>query len=332
MTIDVNDLLDFYSVAKLAEIWNCNWEERIHLMQDQKSRRLGCSVKGFSNQIHAIYMDDDKELIGSLVGAFNQKLPIPSSSLWDCVRLHKKDIGAKQYDRLAKLPSNGTTKQKERMISDFIYEDVVNAQWAASLVKSDVAMYPGGAMYAGGVTWADRDYGEKLVLRPEYEKKYYLTGLNFEGDRFLFVEMDGSKEEIIFRPIVKSNFSTIPREEKERFENTHGMKIASDDRQIEPAVANISSDPITEDSDSSSESENIDETNPHTPDTWKWVAWNYALGYEKDNSTEAIRLISEKVATRMAKDEKWLNRFNKPHDPDDITRNALCGFKSKGEK
>ena len=71
MTIDVNDLLDFYSVEKLAEIWNCKCEDITHFIRDQQSLRLACSVKGLSNQIHAIYVDDDKELIDSLVGAFN---------------------------------------------------------------------------------------------------------------------------------------------------------------------------------------------------------------------------------------------------------------------
>ena len=253
MTIDVNDLLDFYSVERLAEIWKCKCEGIIHFIRDQQSLRLACSVKGLSNQIHAIYVDDDKELIDSLVGAFNQKLPIPSDSLEDGVRLHAEDIGANQFDRLTRLSSSGSAKQKARRISDFIYEDVVNTQWAESLIKSSLFRSDAmGLNYPGGITWIDRAYDEnvKAAVELESQKDFYVTGLNFDGDRFLLVEMDSKKEEVILRSILKSKFSIIPREEKERFENTTGMKTASDNGQIEPAVAGISSDPITEDLDS----------------------------------------------------------------------------------
>jgi hypothetical protein len=328
MTIDVNDLLDFYSVVKLAEIWNCKCEDIIHFIRDQQSLRLACSVKGLSNQIHAIYVDDDKELIDSLVGAFNQKLPITSNSLEDGVRLHKKDIGAKQFDRLTGLSSSGSAKQKKRRISDFIYEDVVNIQWAESLIESGV-LRSDHSIYAGGITWVDQDYDENFKETADLgsQNEFYVTGLNFDGDRFLLVEMDSKKEEVIIRPIRKSNFSIIPREEKERFENTTGMKTASDNGQIEPAIADISPDPITKDSSSNPDPEELPE--------WKRTAWQYALElldeFPKEDSRNrckiGIKKIGDMVAKRMNDEEEVPSLSGKPFTGNYIARHALTGLK-----
>ena len=331
MTIDVNDLLDFYSEERLAEIWHCKSEDIIQFIQDLQSLRLACSVKGLPNQIHAIYVDDDKELIHSIAHAFNQKLPIPSSSLENGVGLHEKDIGANQYDRLARLSSNGSTKQKERKISKFIYEDVVYTQWAESLIKSYAtqdAVRSDAAIYAGGITWIDKDYDERIkgAVDLESQKEFYVTGLNFDGDRFLLVEMDSNKEEVILRPILKSNFSIIPREEKERFENTTALKTASDDEQIEPAVADLSSDPITEEPDSDLDPEDLPE--------WKRTAWQYALELLREFPKEdpknrykiGIKRIGDMVAKRMNK-EKVQSLSGKPFSGGYIARHALTGLK-----
>ena len=333
MTIDVTDLLDFYSEERLAEIWHCKSEDIIQFIQDLQSLRLACSVKGLPNQIHAIYVDDDKELIHSIAHAFNQKLPIPSSSLENGVGLHEKDIGANQYDRLARLSSNGSTKQKERKISKFIYEDVVYTQWAESLIKSYAtqdAVRSDAAIYAGGITWIDKDYDERIkgAVDLESQKEFYVTGLNFDGDRFLLVEMDSNKEGVILRPILKSNFSIIPREEKERFENTHGMKIASDDRQIEPAVADTSTDPITKDLGSDLDSDDLLE--------WKQTAWQYGMELldkypESDARSyyiKGVKSIGNTVAVRMEK-EKFLSSKGTPFAGSYIARHALKGIKEE---
>ena len=126
-----------------------------------------------------------------------------------------------QNDRLVRYTSNRSAKENIWKESDFIYEDIENVQLTEPFFEPDVSIY------AGGITWVDQEYDEKLgvaYFNPSSPHEFYVTGFDFEGDRFLLVEKDNKNEEFIFRPFLKSNLSIIPGEEKERFETESGMR------------------------------------------------------------------------------------------------------------
>lgn len=225
---------DFYSVEQIADSWGCSTDDIDHYIEVHKSLRFGQNAKDISGDIQTVYIDDDQKLINSLANAFNQKLPVQWSYFDNGVKLHAKDIGAEQFDKLVKYTSNRSAKKKIWKESDFIYEDIANIQRTEPFRPLDSA-------YPGGITWNDEKFDEDVAtlhLNIESSHDYYVTGFDYDGDRFLLVNMDSKNEEYIFRPILRRGFSTIPREEKERFEIAYGMLESHKDSINDPTSSN----------------------------------------------------------------------------------------------